>query len=54
MPAVRPFPIDTLEPRRLLAWGTYPDLIQQDLVTANYPAVTGQGVNVALIDRSAR
>jgi subtilisin family serine protease len=42
--------IETLESRRLLAWGTYPNLIQQDLVTANYPSITGKGVNIALID----
>jgi len=42
--------LETLEDRRLLAWGTYPNLIQQDLVTANYPAITGKGVNIALID----
>jgi hypothetical protein len=42
--------LETLESRCLLAWGTYPNLIQQDLVTANYPSITGKGVNIALID----
>jgi len=41
---------EVLEDRRLLAFGTYPHLIQQDTAVAAYPTVTGAGVNVALID----
>ena len=44
------FDIEMLEERRLLAWGTYPQLIQQDQAVANYPSITGAGVNIALID----
>ncbi|MDB5323541.1 MAG: peptidase and in kexin sedolisin [Phycisphaerales bacterium] len=44
------FRLETLEERRLLAWGTYPQLIQQDQAVANYPSITGAGVNIALID----
>jgi subtilisin family serine protease len=44
------FSIQPLEDRRLLAWGTYPQLIQQDDAVANYPSITGAGVNIAVID----
>jgi subtilisin family serine protease len=44
------FEIEKLEERRLLAWGTYPQLIQQDQAVASYPSITGAGVNIALID----
>lgn len=42
--------LESLEERRLLAWGAYPQLIDQDLATSTYPAITGSGVNIALID----
>jgi ribosomal protein L12E/L44/L45/RPP1/RPP2 len=42
--------IETLEERRLLAWGPYPQLINQDQAVATYPTITGSGVNIALID----
>jgi hypothetical protein len=47
---VRPLLLDPLEPRQLLAWGSYPVLIGQSLQTDNYPTITGAGVNIALID----
>jgi hypothetical protein len=42
--------LEPLEERRLLAWGTYPHLIQQDQEVASFPTITGSGVNIALID----
>ncbi|HEV8290466.1 MAG TPA: S8 family serine peptidase, partial [Tepidisphaeraceae bacterium] len=41
-----------LEARRLLAmdWGPYPKLIEQDKAVADFPNITGKGVNVAIID----
>ncbi len=42
--------LDQLEDRRLLAWGTYPVLIGQDRAVANFPGITGKGVNIAQID----
>jgi subtilisin family serine protease len=44
--------VETLEPRRLLAmnWGAYPKLIDQDEAVADFPNITGKGVNVAIID----
>jgi subtilisin family serine protease len=47
---VRLFELQTLEERRLLSWGTYPQLIEQNVAAANYPKITGAGVNIALID----
>src|SRR5258706_13335291 len=44
------YQLESLEERRLLAWGAYPQLIQQDLAASTYPTVTGAGVNIALID----
>jgi hypothetical protein len=44
------FALESLEDRRLLAWGAYPQLIQQDDAVATYPTITGAGVNIALID----
>jgi len=44
--------VETLETRRLLAmnWGLYPKLIDQDKAVADFPTITGKGVNVAIID----
>ena len=44
------FRLESLEERTLLAWGTYPHLIQQDQAASTYPTVTGAGINIALID----
>jgi len=43
---------ETLENRRLLAmnWGLYPKLMNQDKAVADFPNITGKGVNVAIID----
>src|SRR5438094_4737204 len=43
-------PMERLEPRRLLAWGAAPHLIEQDTAAAAYPNINGQGVTVAVID----
>ncbi|HEV8608407.1 MAG TPA: S8 family serine peptidase [Tepidisphaeraceae bacterium] len=44
--------IESLEARRLLAmnWGPYPQLIDQDKAVADFPNITGKGVNIAIID----
>src|SRR4051812_23239790 len=44
--------VEALESRRLLAmnWGLYPKLIDQDKEVADFPNITGKGVNVAIID----
>lgn len=44
------FELQLLEDRRLLAWGTYPQLIRQDDAVATYPTINGSGVNIAVID----
>lgn len=44
------FDLQPLENRRLLAWGTYPQLIRQDDAVASYPTINGSGVNIAVID----
>ena len=41
---------ETLEERRLLAWGPVPQLIDQDLAAAKFPRVNGAGQTVAVID----
>lgn len=44
---------ETLEDRRLLStvnWGTIPKLVQQDQAVANYPAITGAGTSIAILD----
>jgi hypothetical protein len=50
-PSSAPF-IEPLEPRELLAgdWGAIPHLIGQDLAAANYPAATGAGESIAVLD----
>ncbi len=44
--------LETLEARCLLSmnWGLYPKLIGQDKAVADFPNITGKGVNVAIID----
>lgn len=42
--------IEPLEPRRLMAWGAAPALIDQDIAAANFPSINGAGVTVALLD----
>jgi subtilisin family serine protease len=44
------FDLDVLEPRRLLAWSGYAQLVDQDDAASTYPGVTGAGVTVAVID----
>src|ERR1043166_5464307 len=49
----RPIHCEALEGRRLLAgepWGAVPHLIRQDAAAAQFPAVTGKGQTVAIID----
>jgi hypothetical protein len=41
---------ETLEPRRLMAWSAYAQLVHQDTAASTYPTVTGKGVTVAVID----
>ena len=42
--------IDSLEGRQMLAWGPYPQLIDQDLAVEKHPEITGEGVVVVVID----
>ncbi len=42
--------IEMLEPRRLLAFSTYAQLVHQDEAATIYPAITGTGTTVAVID----
>lgn len=44
------FPIEALEPRRMLAFSQYAQLIDQDLALTNSPHITGAGQTVAIID----
>ncbi len=53
MPSSQPAassPLDPLEPRLLLAWGAYPQLIDQDQAAATYPQVNGSGQLIVVID----
>ena len=47
------FAVEALEPRQMLAanWSGQDRLIGLDLATANFPAITGAGETVAIIDR---
>lgn len=45
-----PFTLQPLEERRLLAWGAYPQLVEQDTAASTYPTINGSGVTIALID----
>src|SRR5688500_3537275 len=42
--------IEQLENRTMLAWGPWTKLIDHDKAVAKYPNITGQGVNIAVID----
>src|SRR5688572_12829654 len=42
--------VENLEARQMLAWGPYPDLIDQDELVKKYPNITGKGVVIAVID----
>jgi hypothetical protein len=44
------FALDSLEPRRLLAFSGYAQLVRQDDAAATYSAITGTGTTVAVID----
>jgi hypothetical protein len=44
------FPIESLEPRRMFAFSTYAQLINQDLALTNSPNITGKGQTIAIID----
>jgi subtilisin family serine protease len=46
----QPFVAEILEPRQLLSWGTYPQLIDQDLAAAGYPQANGSGQVIVVID----
>jgi hypothetical protein len=46
-PAAR---IEVLEERKLLAWGAFPQLIDQDLAASKYPQYNGSGQTIAFID----
>jgi len=42
--------LESLEPRRLLAWSSYASLVGQDTAASQFPSITGKGVTVAVID----
>jgi hypothetical protein len=42
--------LKSLEDRRLLAWSPHASLVNQDLASALYPKITGEGTTVAVID----
>lgn len=42
--------IESLEPRRLLAWSAYAQLVNQDEAAASHAPITGAGTTVAVID----
>src|SRR5687767_471424 len=41
---------ESLEPRKLMAWSSYAQLVNQDEAAAAYSSITGEGVTVAVID----
>src|SRR4051794_17790654 len=41
---------EQLEPRRLLAWSSYAQLVNQDDAASDFSSLTGRGVTVAVID----
>jgi subtilisin family serine protease len=41
---------ESLEPRRLLAWGAFPQLIDQDVAASAYSQYNGSGQTIAFID----
>jgi hypothetical protein len=42
--------VETLEDRRLLAWGAWPQLMDQDLAAQKYPSITGNGQTIVALD----
>ena len=42
--------VESLEPRRLMAWGASAQLIDQDAAASSFPSINGQGVTVAVMD----
>src|SRR4051812_6876215 len=48
--AAPPATLEGLEPRRLFAWGAFPQLIDQDLAVSRYPQFDGSGQTIAFID----
>lgn len=42
--------VEALEERRMLSWGSIPQLIGQDVAVADYPAINGAGEVIAVID----
>jgi subtilisin family serine protease len=42
--------VENLESRRLFAWSSYAQLVDQDAAASTYPSLTGKGVTVAVID----
>lgn len=45
-----PARVEALEGRTLLAWGAFPQLIDQDLAASKYPQYNGSGQTIAVID----
>src|SRR3954463_2707383 len=43
-------PLEPLETRRLFAWSSYAQLVNQDTAASDFSSVTGKGVTVAVID----
>jgi subtilisin family serine protease len=51
MPSRKPaVSLESLESRRLFAWSSYAQLVDQDTAAQHYPSITGSGVTVAVID----
>jgi len=42
--------LENLEQRQLLAWGAYPQLLQQDAAAEAFPNITGAGQSIAILD----
>jgi subtilisin family serine protease len=42
--------IESLETRRLFAWSSYAQLVNQDVAASNFSSITGKGVTVAVVD----
>ena len=49
-PQRSPARVELLEGRTLLAWGAFPQLIDQDLAVSKYPQYNGAGQTIAVID----
>jgi subtilisin family serine protease len=48
--AASAFSVEHLEDRTLMAWGTLPQVIDQDVAASKYPSVNGRGVAIADLD----